>query len=166
MPTSGSQRGVDIAPAEEQRERWHNIVQILDFAFQPIVNIHTGGCVRCCEALLRRYQEAGFASIQDVFNTAYHERMLFYLDSLLREKALLKFRTIPFHHRLKIFYNIDNRMMLMPDYSRHSIAMSMRKLNFDQASFCFEISEKHDFQEFYSPRFQEPERDQEYPQSI
>ena len=147
MPTSESLRGVDIAPAEEQRERWHNIVQILDFAFQPIVNIHTGVAYGC-EALLRHYQEAGFASIQDVFNTAYHERMLFYLDSLLREKALLKFRTIPFHHRLKIFYNIDNRMMLMPDYSRHSIAMSMRKLNFDQASFCFEISEKHDFQEF------------------
>ncbi|MDZ7641486.1 MAG: hypothetical protein U5J62_05620 [Desulfurivibrio sp.] len=65
-----------------------------DFALQPIVNIHTGMCDGC-EALLRKYQDAGFPSIQAVFNTAHDDLLLPEVEMLLRAKAIYKFMEIP-----------------------------------------------------------------------
>jgi sensor c-di-GMP phosphodiesterase-like protein len=55
-----------------ESDRWKEIVDILDYAFQPIVNIHTGVCIGH-EALLRNFKDAGFSSIQEVFDDAYNE---------------------------------------------------------------------------------------------
>ena len=47
-------------------QRWLEKINILDIAFQPILNIHTGKLYGV-EALLRNYQEAGFYSIFEVY---------------------------------------------------------------------------------------------------
>lgn len=41
---------------------WLNNLEVLDIAFQPIINIHTGKTY-AVESLLRNYQEIGFDSI-------------------------------------------------------------------------------------------------------
>lgn len=130
-----------------RKKNWAEIVEKLDFAFQPIVNIHTGVCYGF-EALLRNWSDAGFESIQDVFNTAYDEERLCYLDLLLREKVIKKFKSIGFSEKIKLFYNIDNRTLLMPDYTQEKIAAIAEKNNFPSHSFCLEISERHDFDTF------------------
>jgi len=67
--------------------KWKKVSDIIDFAFQPIVNTYTGDCYGF-EVLLRNHKEAGFDTIQDIFNTAFDEKSLFILDLLLRKKAL------------------------------------------------------------------------------
>ena len=42
---------------------WLDRISKVDFAFQPIVNVHTGVCYGY-EALLRNYKEAGFENVK------------------------------------------------------------------------------------------------------
>ena len=71
-------------------ERWDRIVGAVSFAFQPIVNRITG-VVFGYEALLRQYQDAGFESIEVLFEAAFRERVLYDVDLALRRKVFKKF---------------------------------------------------------------------------
>lgn len=122
---------------------WEYIVDVLDYAFQPIVNIYTGACFGY-EALLRNYNDAGFESIQEIFDTAYHKQTLFKLDLLLRAKAIQKFTTIKDYQKTKLFFNLDNRSILMPDYLPGITSHILKSFNITPDLICFEISERHE----------------------
>lgn len=130
-----------------REKEWDEILSVLDYAFQPIVNIHTGVCYGF-EALLRNHEQAGFQNIHDVFDRAFREEMLFTLDLRLREKVLEKFTRLEFHEKTRLFYNIDNRVLVTPDYSSAKALFTMEKFRMIPGAFCFEISERHDFETF------------------
>ena len=90
--------------------QWAKALDALDVAFQPIVNIHTGACYGY-EALLRNHEEAGFASIQDVFDSACALGMLVELEMALREKAVARFVRLDHWRQAKLFLNLDNRAL-------------------------------------------------------
>jgi diguanylate cyclase (GGDEF)-like protein len=117
------------------------ITEILDFAFQPIVSVHSG-ILMAVEALLRNYNEAGFSSIDEVFDYAYNKSMLYQLDLSLRNKLLKKYSQIKMSHEFKLFYNLDNRVLLMPDYQTGNTTELLKFYNIRHNLFCFEISEK------------------------
>jgi diguanylate cyclase (GGDEF)-like protein len=121
---------------------WADIVPLLDFAFQPIVNIHTGVCFGY-EALLRNTAAAGFPSVGDVFDCAYHEKSLFTLEMLLRNKAVEKFSWLKDSDRYKLFYNIDNRVVEMEDYHQGETSAILDRHGVSRDSLCIEISERH-----------------------
>lgn len=98
-----------------ESEYWVECLSRIDFAFQPIVNIHTGVCYGC-EALLRNYEEAGFRSIDDFFDQAYRDRALYSVDLCLREKAVKKFSTLKWNRQTKLFINLDNRVLDSENY--------------------------------------------------
>jgi diguanylate cyclase (GGDEF)-like protein len=122
---------------------YKDYVEKIDFAFQPIVNIHTGMCYGV-EALMREQENAGFSSIHAFFDLAFKQGCLFWLDLLLREKVIKKFSAIDFHKKIKLFYNLDNRILLMPDYAPGSTSELQAQYGLDQNSLCLEISERHE----------------------
>ncbi|MBP7461800.1 MAG: GGDEF domain-containing protein [Candidatus Delongbacteria bacterium] len=126
---------------------WQDKISQIDYAFQPIVNIHTG-ITFGFEALLRDYQKAGHSSIQDFFDSAYREKTLYQVDLKLREKVVDKFMQLPFYQGSKLFYNLDNRVLLLPDYSPGNTCKMLEKKKLHQSSICFEISEKHELVSF------------------
>ncbi|HBE80383.1 MAG TPA: GGDEF domain-containing protein, partial [Firmicutes bacterium] len=71
-------------------ERWVRVLEMVDYAFQPIVNSLTG-ITFGVEALIRNVEKAGYVSIEDFFDQAYQEKVLFALDLELRKKAMGKF---------------------------------------------------------------------------
>ncbi len=100
--------------------RWLHAIETIDFAFQPIVNIHTGACYGY-EALLRNHMEATTTlgvepSIGAIFDSAYLSNVLHQVDLALREKAVEKFAKIGWHRRMKLFFNLDNRVLSSSDY--------------------------------------------------
>ncbi|MBA4419291.1 MAG: hypothetical protein C0392_15515 [Syntrophus sp. (in: bacteria)] len=123
--------------------KWKDYIEQVDFAFQPIINIHTGTCYGV-EALMRDQGKAGFSTIEGFFDTAYEEKCLFGVDLLLREKALKKFSSITFYEKIKLFFNVDNRILLMPDYSPGITSELLDECGLNQNSICFEISERHE----------------------
>lgn len=128
--------------------KWMSILQSVDLAFQPIVDINSGK-LYAVESLLRNYREAGFNSIDDFFDTAYDEQVLFSIDILLRQKALEKLRPLYCKNsNFSLFYNIDNRILDMSDYSDGVTLELLQRLGFEKNFITFEISEKHEFLSF------------------
>lgn len=121
---------------------WEAIIAVLDFAFQPIVSAHSGTCIGF-EALLRGYDQAGFSSIQEVFEKAWQERYLYCLELQLREKAIQKFCRLPFSHKLKLFFNVDTRVVSTSDYEPGQTLQILKKYNLQAHQVVFEISEQH-----------------------
>ncbi|MEA2049734.1 MAG: EAL domain-containing protein [Campylobacterota bacterium] len=129
-------------------KKWVDILDKVDLALQPIVDINTGVCV-AHESLLREYKKAGFYSIDDFFDTAFEEKVLFGVDIVLREKALLKFKKIyDKNPTISLFYNIDNRVIKMDDYQTGHTDNLLKKLKLPESCVTFEISEKHEFESF------------------
>ncbi len=119
---------------------WTDIVATLDMAFQPIVNIHTGACYGY-EALLRNVEAAGFASIQDFFDSCHALGILSDMEMLLREKAVSRFTAIPHHRQAKLFINLDNRCLGAADLPLRTRKM-LDRFGIPETSVVFELSER------------------------
>jgi len=134
----------------ELSEYWRLSIDALEYAFQPIVNIHTGAAIGH-EALLRNYRQAGFETIQEVFDKAYLEKALFKVDLALREKAIAKYAQLGFGNKAKLFFNLDNRVLGMPDYVPGYTTYILKKYHLNPGNVCFEISERHDVFDIVDP---------------
>jgi len=127
-------------------KKWTDILSKLDYAFQPIVNVRSGKMYGV-EALLRNFYEAGgFYSIFNLFDEAYHDAMLYQLDLELRKIALQKFAKIKIEN-LQMFYNLDNRIMYMPDFTTGNTSSLLEELKLYKKSICFELSERGSIQD-------------------
>ena len=122
---------------------WLDRLDVLDIAFQPILNIHTGK-IYAVEALLRNVDDAGFKSIFSLFDKVYKEGMLYPFDIKLREKAFHKFTTIDGYEKIKLFYNLDNRLFEIKNYSHGNTKRLLEKYKISKDNICFEISERHE----------------------
>ena len=122
-------------------KKWKDILQRLDFAFQPIVNVKTGK-LYAVEALLRNVKEAGwYHSIFALFDDAYHDGVLYELDLELRQIAFEKFATLDIPN-IQLFYNIDNRLIYSPDFCYGNTSKILEALNLEKKQICFELSER------------------------
>lgn len=141
---------------------WQQYAENLYFAFQPIVNIHTGKAYGF-EALLRGWQKIGFSSIQALFDAAYEDQVLFTFDMLLRKKAIAAFSGLEFSASVRLFYNIDNRILEMPNYSAGETRCLLNEFGLHPASFNVEIGEKKGYSDHKKARkVLEAYRDQGY----
>ena len=120
---------------------WSKLIDKLDYAFQPIIYSHTGK-IYAVEALLRNVQDIpGLTNIDDLFDLAFNDDYLYELDLQLREKAISKFSKIKINN-LKLFYNLDNRIIYNKNYSQGNTAKILNKYNLNKDSIYFELSEK------------------------
>lgn len=127
-------------------KKWRKVVDKLDFAFQPIINSVTGK-VYGVEALLRNVNTAGgFYSISNCFDEAFHQGILYEFDLQLRQKAIEKFIQIDINN-IQLFFNIDNRLLYMPNYSSGNTQIILDKYNLNKESICFELSERGTLQD-------------------
>ena len=124
-------------------KKWRNKLELLDIAFQPILNMHTGK-IYAVEALLRNFRDVGFKSIFELFDTVYSEHILYAFDMALREKTFQKFTTIKNYEEIKLFYNLDNRLFEMDDFTGGNTTKILKKFNIRKENICFEISERHE----------------------
>jgi diguanylate cyclase (GGDEF)-like protein len=122
---------------------WIKNLRVLDFAFQPILNIHTGD-IFGVEALLRNYEDLGYKTIFELFDDVFSENILYSFDIALREMAIKKFKQIQDNQDIKLFYNLDNRLLEMPDFQAGNTEAIIKKYNIAKENMYFEISERHE----------------------
>lgn len=128
---------------EELEHKWIEYLNRLDIAFQPIVSLHSGKLYGV-EALLRGVEEIGFDSIADFFDKAYSKNILYTIDLALREKVIQKFTSLSNYINIKLFINLDNRLLEMPNFAAGNTAKLLKKYKLHKEMICFEISEKHE----------------------
>ena len=116
---------------------------VLDIAFQPIVDIHSGVTFGV-EALLRGTDVLGYVNIESFFDHLYESNVLYTFDLRLREKVIEKFCRIEEHENLKLFYNLDNRVLEMIDFSKGNTSRILRRYGLDHKRIVFELSEHNE----------------------
>jgi EAL domain-containing protein (putative c-di-GMP-specific phosphodiesterase class I) len=122
-------------------EKWNTIIETLDFAFQPIVHTFSGK-IYAVEALLRNVEIAtDFHNIQDLFDCAFEDDLLYQVDLQLRKKAILKFKQLNIDN-LKLFYNLDNRIIYSKNCPQGQTAQLLKDNGLKKDRICFELSEK------------------------
>ena len=87
---------------------------------------------------------AGFSSIAELFDAAYNDQVLHAVDLFLREKAITKFTKLEWKNQVKLFFNLDNRVLNSTDYKPGNTLNQLKFANMSQDAFCFEISERHE----------------------
>ncbi len=127
---------------KQLNEKWKKVIEQVVYAYQPIVNCYTG-VIFGVEALLRNIDKTPFDSINQLFDDAYREGVLYFVDIELRKKAIEGFTKISIHQSIKLFYNYDPRILEMKDYKSGITEEILQTNNLSQDSICFEINEKY-----------------------
>ncbi|WP_259780048.1 EAL domain-containing protein [Aestuariispira ectoiniformans] len=120
-----------------------SIQHSLSYAFQPIVNVHTGVAYGY-EALLRGHQKLGLPSIQSLFDIAWDMGILHSLDIILRTIALQNFAKLEVGRGKRLFFNIDGRCFESPDYYPDKTHQLLTDNGLAQDQLCLELSESYD----------------------
>lgn len=132
----------DANPANDRNGLWAQRIASFHYAFQPIVNIHTG-VVFGYEALLRGHEPAGFDSIPAVFDAAYDDGVLPHLShSLLSIARRSLDARLPQGCEARLFYNVDNRAIATIDTRRTPWA-SADPTTPGRNRLCIEVSERY-----------------------
>lgn len=122
-------------------KKWTQIIKDIEISFQPIVNIKSGKTYGV-EVFLRNYNLAGgFYSISNFFDEAFGDGVLYQVDLQLRLKVLKIYSKISIDN-LRLFYNLDYRIMNMPDFTVGNTTEMFECLKLDKKLIYFEISEK------------------------
>ena len=116
------------------------IAAAIDYAYQPIVNVHTG-VVYAYEALMRGHEAAGFSSIRELLDHAHEHDISVALDRALYEIAIAKFAQFGPANNARLFLNLDNRLLSNPSYRPAAIGSVLRRHGLSPSSLCIEISE-------------------------
>ena len=120
---------------------WDEIIDKLDYAFQPIIYAQSGK-LYAVEALLRNVQDIpNITTIDELFDLVFSNDYLYEFDLLLRQKAIKKFANINIPN-LKLFYNLDNRIIYNKNYSSGNTQKILTKYNLSKDKIIFELSEK------------------------
>ena len=140
-------KSISTGPGSVLPPHWERAVNQLDYAYQPIINGYTGE-VFGYEALLRNWEAAGYSGIHDVFDSAFREKALYTLDLALRKKAIWKLGNLEGAEQKCLFYNLDNRVLEMPDYSPGNTLELLHETGITKSHFYFELSERHEISSY------------------
>lgn len=116
---------------------WAVLASSLSFAFQPIVNCHTGACYGV-EAFLRGAPEAGFDDVESLFDAASAAGCVVEIEEAVHSRAVEAFKTIPGWRGMKLFLNADIRVLESPGYVSERL---LARNGISRESVVLEVSE-------------------------
>lgn len=112
------------------------------FAFQPIINPYTG-YLYGVEALMRGQEDLDFTSIHAFFDFSFRMGILQEVEVLLRGRAMKQFSALDLGPSVRLFLNIDNRVLLTDDHRAVDTVEAARAANLAPARVTLEVSERH-----------------------
>lgn len=114
------------------------------FAFQPIIDPYSGALYGV-EALMRGHQDLDLLSINAFFDQSHHMGILQQVEVLLRARAMRLFADLDLGPSIRVFLNIDNRVLKTDDHRVADTVEAARTAGLDPSCVSLEISERHEF---------------------
>ena len=147
-PIATSPRELEISPSTAKGGIMSQVryAGVLDIAFQPIVDIHTGR-VFGFEALTRNVQALGFSSPTEFFDRCADDGQLAQMEEYRLTQAFDKFVRIDGHKNLKLFLNLDGRNIMAGPKLGIVIAALRDRYELTNANLALEVSERHELSE-------------------
>jgi len=118
------------------------MVGSLEFAYQPIVNIHTGTCIGY-EALLRGVDSFGYESPAAFFDDVTEQGVLERIEFSLLVKAFGNFLDFGSHLKAQLFINLDGRSLAHIPTLLREIQKMTEGHDYAHDMIVFELSERN-----------------------
>lgn len=118
------------------------VLNTIDYAFQPIVDLGTG-VVYAYEALIRHLEPLDVGSPSDLFDHAFKAGFLPELELRLFEVVLARFSGLSMARGTKLFFNLDGRELGHSNDPRMTMANAVKRHGFSPTQVCLELSERH-----------------------
>ncbi|MTJ81400.1 MAG: GGDEF domain-containing protein [Telmatospirillum sp.] len=115
------------------------ILDRLEFAFQPIVNVSTGHCFGY-EALLRRHDDCGYADQRAFFDACHDAGQLDRIQLQLWDRAIARFAQVTGANGARLFLNIDSRSLDGSDFLPRKISGLLSAHGVPETAVVFEVS--------------------------
>ncbi len=128
------------ASVSQDRPDPSTILDRLDYAFQPIVNVATGHCFGY-EALLRRHDLHGFPDQRSFFDACHASGCLDAAQLQLWEIAIARFAGLADSRGSRLFLNIDSRSLDGTDFLPRHIRGLLAHYDVAETAVALEISE-------------------------
>lgn len=119
-----------------------HILEVLDYALQPIVDIGTG-VVYGYEAQVRNCNRAGAETPDDLIEHAYGRGFLPELEAEMLRKALTRFKELRTAEGTKLYFKLDGRDLGQEKDPRMALGPILSELGFKKSQVCLEFSERH-----------------------
>jgi EAL domain-containing protein (putative c-di-GMP-specific phosphodiesterase class I) len=110
------------------------------YAYQPIVNVHTGEAY-AFEALLRGHRNLGFNAIPMLFASMADVDVAVDAEMLLLDKAIRDFMHFAGDASARLFFNANNRVLNAHLEHRPHMRSILERYSLPTARFCIELSE-------------------------
>lgn len=125
-------------------KHWRKKIKELDYALQPIVALKNGKTY-AVEALVRKYEKAGFESIDSLFDYALQINDAIHFDFFLRKLAIRKFQEMPNADKIRLFFNYDPRILKDQRFKHRKTSDYLQRFGLATNQVCFELSEKYKY---------------------
>jgi diguanylate cyclase (GGDEF)-like protein len=125
--------------------RWHSpdhILELLDYALQPIVDIGTG-VVYGYEATIRTTETVAEYSPERLVDAAYEKGFLPELECNLLRKALHRFNDLRIAQGTKLYFKLDGRDLGQENDPRMGLSALVLETGLQVNQICLEFSERH-----------------------
>ncbi|MEP3045956.1 MAG: EAL domain-containing protein [Roseibium sp.] len=132
----------DAVPPALMLRSPERILDILDYALQPIVDIGTG-VVYGYEAQVRNCNQVGAESPDMLIEHAYTLGFLPELESKLLRKALKQFKKLRTAQGTKLYFKLDGRDLGQANDPRMKLEPLLSELGLQNSQVCLEFSERH-----------------------
>ncbi|WP_428645323.1 EAL domain-containing protein [Roseibium sp.] len=118
------------------------ILDVLDFALQPIADIGTG-VVYGYEAQILAGSNDDAATPAAMIDLAYSKGVLPQLEAGLVRKALKRFKDLKIAQGTKLYFKLDGRDLGQEDDPRMQLGTLIQEAGFSTNQICLEFSERH-----------------------
>jgi EAL domain-containing protein (putative c-di-GMP-specific phosphodiesterase class I) len=115
---------------------------VIDHAFQPIVEINTFQ-IHGYEVLMRGYDRLSLSSPIQLLDHAAESENLLRLESMLFERAMAKFASVPNRAGKKLFLNLDGRVLSSAEGFIPLMAETAQAHGLGLSDICIELSERY-----------------------
>jgi len=126
-----------------ENKKWATIVEKIEFAYEPIVNIYSGATFGF-EISIKNFADFGYSEEKELYDDAHKERLLVPVELYIRKNAVTTFMSKFDIKGIKLFYRFDRKLINQKIYPEGEYEELKKNLDIISDILILQIKQKID----------------------